>query len=653
MLSWLRNKLRQPSGLVPEHTRPAVPALSSMNLHQLPLLSASELIQILDAANLLRSIRRLVAVQEAHWEALYQPALNRFLETCQLAPASMAHHHAGPGGLAAHSLESLEIALLCRKPLVLPRNADPDTSARQEHIWTYALFVAVLMHDVGKLHTSIRLRLSSNQCWNPYLILNQHRTETYRVEFATTPYKLHQRIANSGLHLLPKAGMAWLNQYPQILAHVCAYLYGDIFEAGVIGELAQKSDGESVARNLKNHGDRIRFPGAPTIPLVDRLMIGLRQMLEARDLKINGHGADGWSDGRHIWLVCGTVARKLIDFLRQDGVTQIPTDNNRIFDTLQEHGYILPTDQGKAIWHTIVTGPEGTYRFELTMLKFEIERLIPATRRPAAFDGNIDVITRSGQPLERQLSNSSNTEPPVIPSPAADPAPDSVSRSSATTAASRPTPATDYRHSMTPETGPAELDCLPEWMQEELVDAASTDPYAQREPSTPETGTAPQKTGEAAPESTNEDAMGLVFDDILPKHLDDNTGQLFVDWLARMLRHGKITINRSDAIVHIVPEGALVVSPRAFKEFVTFYDLFKNGNDVRLSTNEAARHVQKKVEKLRQNIKNPTGMSIHHYLITGKNRVSRVSGFLFDPLKLFGHVTAPTINPLLTNKTRK
>lgn len=126
---------------------------------------------------------------------LYQPLLNRFLESAQLAPASMAHHHAGPGGLAAHTLESVEIALQMRKPLVLPRRADPDTSARQEHAWTYALVVAVLLHDLGKLSTTIRIRLNSGHYWSPYLRLETHRGAPYLVEFATAPYKLHQRIA--------------------------------------------------------------------------------------------------------------------------------------------------------------------------------------------------------------------------------------------------------------------------------------------------------------------------------------------------------------------------------------------------------------------------------------------------------------------------
>lgn len=633
-----------PAAVLPSTPAPSAANLSRLNLSRLPLLDAGELVQLLDATNLVRSIRRLVAVQDSHWNALYQPALDRFLLACQLAPASMAHHHAGPGGLATHTLESLEIALRNRKPLVLPRNADPDTTARQEHIWTYALFVAVIFHDIGKLHTTTRLRLSSNQYWNPYLNLSQLRHETYCIEFVTAPYKLHQHIANAGLHLLPKSGMSWLQQYPQILSHVCAYLYGDIFEAGIIGELAQKADGESVARNLKNHGDRVRFPGATAIPLIDRIMIGLRQMLDAKELKLNGHGADGWSDGQHLWLVCGTVAKKLIDYLRQEG-SPVPADNTRIFDTLQEHGYILPTEAGKAIWHTVITGPGNAFRFELTMLKFEVARLLPPTRRPSPFEGTITVVatpaTNTPDSVPAPTPQVTSPRPPAptavaartITQPPPDTAPDPVSTSAGTAATGNQINAHGN---------------LPDWMQDEATDTAPD--CIELTVAAPESSNNPAEPAPTASANPSPHAGETSFDDIRPQHLDDNTGQYFMDWLARMLRQGKLPVNRQDAVVHVVPEGALVVSPRAFKEFVVFFDLYcRENNSARMTVDAAAKHVQKKVEKLRQNIKNASGMSVHAYLINGPNRVSRVSGFLFDPVRLFGHVGPPAINPLLVS----
>ncbi|CBL45407.1 conserved hypothetical protein [gamma proteobacterium HdN1] len=588
---------------------PAVPAVEVVRPppnanNELQIVAANELVQHIALEPLLCSIRRLVALPTEHWNALYQPVLNHFLEACQLAPASMAHHHAGPGGLAAHTLESVEIALQLRKPLILPQRADPDTSARQEHIWTYAIFLAVLLHDVGKLNTTTRIRLGDGQYLTPYTRLAPLIGKRYTVEFESASYKLHTRIAAAYLHLVPKTGMEWLSKFPEILSNVCAHLYGDPFEAGIIGELAQKSDGISVARNLKNGGDRIRFHGAPTIPLIDRLIIGLRQMLEYNELKLNSNGADGWCDEHYIWLVCGTVAKKLIEHLQQSGMTNIPTDNNRIFDTLQEHGFIVPAPNGKAIWHTHIAGPNGSFHFNLTMLKFEISRLIPSRRRPAPFTGTIEDIDSA---IETETT-------PKTPAPEVH-----------TTTTTAPEPLLPSALPVAP-VAPA---------------ITTTPPVEQAQPSNLKTAsTATETAGTRAKAS-------LSFDDIRPRHIDDDIGQKFMDWLARRLRAATIPINQKDAPIHTVPEGVLVVSPRVFREFIDFFGLRHRENGTEIPIDDAIKHVQKKLEKLRQNIRSSSGMNVHTYTINGANRTSKVSGFLFDTSLLFGHVTVPPPNPLL------
>lgn len=601
--------------------------VTPQNLLQLQLKSASELIDAIELQNLLRSIRRLVAIPDEHWRTLYQPVLDRFLVSAQLAPASTAHHHAGPGGLAAHTLESVELALQMRKALVLPRNADPDTTARQEHVWTYALFVAVLLHDLGKLSTTSRIRIVSGEYWTPYMKLDVLKGKPYQIEFVTAPYKQHVRIANASLHLLPKAGITWLTQFPNILAHVCAWLYGDLYEAGIIGELAQKADGESVARNLRNNGDRVRFPNAPAIPLVDRLIIGLRQMLERNELKLNGNGADGWFDGTYLWLVCGTVAKKLIEFLRQEGMTQIPADHNRIFDTLQEHGFILPTETEKAIWHTVVTGPPANaYRFELTMLKFEVGRLLSVSRRPVTFEGSIVPVSlpRSVETETLEIETSSNSERTASQAERLE---RKIEKSDLI--------ASEY------------VESIPEWMQESGTAPTRIDSKPGETNQHDLTPIESEITEIERPDSSFQSTEDLTFDDIRPKDLDDETGQKFIDWLSRMVRNGKLPINRQDAVVHMVVLGVLVISPRTFKDYVAFFDLFNRTNGTQLSLDEAALYVQKKVEKLRINVKTATGMSIHTYQICGPNRTSRVSGFIFEPLKIFGHVKPPKINDVL------
>ena len=62
---------------------------------------------------------------------------------------------------------------------------------------------------------------------------------------------------------------------------------------------------------------------------------------------------------------------------------------------------------------------------------------------------------------------------------------------------------------------------------------------------------------------------------------DPDIAQHFLDWVRAGARDGEIFFNRRDALVHIVKEGALLVSPVSFKKFVRKHNLAdcqKNGD---------------------------------------------------------------------------
>ena len=143
----------------------------------------------------------------------------------------------------------------------------------------------------------------------------------------------------------------------------------------------------SVARNLKTGGERNRFPGAPTVPLVDRITTALRQLLDEGQLKVNRpEGSAGWCDDHHTYLVCGTVADAVRNAMQRAGSTDIPSDNTRLFDTWQEHGFVESTPQNRAIWHLTINN-----RMTLTVLKFETNRLFHPSRRPERYAGELNV----------------------------------------------------------------------------------------------------------------------------------------------------------------------------------------------------------------------------------------------------------------------
>ena len=123
-------------------------SLDDLDFNYLPILSSAQLQNLLGLHNRIRTIRRLAGIEPSHFDAAYQCALDRFIESAQLQPASSADHHASAGGLIMHTLEVIEISLQSRKQYMLPQNTSPERIADEEHAWTYAVFAGTWTIDV-------------------------------------------------------------------------------------------------------------------------------------------------------------------------------------------------------------------------------------------------------------------------------------------------------------------------------------------------------------------------------------------------------------------------------------------------------------------------------------------------------------------------
>lgn len=93
------------------------------------------------------------------YDAAVRPVIAAFAEFVQLLPASESHHHAEPGGLFTHTMEVANFALDYRRGQILPKGAPPEAIGEQAHRWTYAVFIAALLHDVGKPIADVRVQL--------------------------------------------------------------------------------------------------------------------------------------------------------------------------------------------------------------------------------------------------------------------------------------------------------------------------------------------------------------------------------------------------------------------------------------------------------------------------------------------------------------
>ena len=374
----------------------APPATADDNV--LPVLTADQLYSRLSLHNRLRGIRRKVAIDPQRFEAMYGKPIARYCEVVQLLPASQAHHHAYPGGLIVHTLSVIEYAINERQKYTLPLASEPEVIEAQKNLWTYAVFVAALLHDIGKAVTMAwYIDAAQDKIRNPVAgTLLQQGCKHYTLKFRPTQYyKLHERLGLLYLpQLLDSTSLDYLTRDLDIFAEVLGYVSADKASWGSIGAIVSTADQMSVADDLRiasQTGRPRQFIGAELENFGERLLKAFRLLIEERKLAANRPGAILYlsDDQRYVYAVAKTIAEKLREKMQALGATDVPADNTRIFDELQQHGLIEATATGHAIFNIHVSIPHANFEQDFTTLKIDSRKLFTVASLPAKMAGSV------------------------------------------------------------------------------------------------------------------------------------------------------------------------------------------------------------------------------------------------------------------------
>ncbi len=139
------------------------------------------------------------------------------------------------------------------------------------------------------------------------------------------------------------------------------------------------------------------------------------------------------------------------------------------------------------------------------------------------------------------------------------------------------------------------------------------------------------------PEAAREDAD----QDADEKKDDEDLAKRFMDWLATGIKTTKLDINTAKAMVHTVPDGILIVSPRIFRVFAQGV-----GCDYK--------KVQRKFQRLRINKKTTNGENIWTYDVQGERKSSVIKGMIImDPKRELGLAKLPDPNTHLVLARKK
>lgn len=464
-----------------------------------------------------RRIRDLAGVADRQFEPLYREPLASFAAFVQALPASEAHHHAVPGGMLDHALETAATALSLRRGHLLPSGAEPERQYRQQDLWTHAVFAAALLHDIGKPLVDQRIELfdrdgQSLGAWNPWMGAMSAPAITYRVSFCRErDYRLHERLAPLLVRqIIPARALAWLAGERAVLSALLATLAGDSAEGGALFDIVKQADRSSVARDLAGPAAKIKSGQGQAPSLAARLVTGLRYLLDQAELPLNRPGAAGWRDGDDLWLVSKRALDALRAHLIAEGQTGIPARNERLMDELQQHGILGATAEDRAVWHARVTLSDG-WTQELRLLRVPVRRLwTEEAARPACIDGQVSPVTDD-------LTETSVEHKQPLPA-------DADAQAAKDRRPTAPmTPMMSGTNAMEP-------------------DAAVPNAGAQAHSASPPPA--------AALSAAATDA-----------------GQVFFAWLREGLQTGRFALNEVHARLHIVNEGLLLVSPAIFKDF--------------------------------------------------------------------------------------
>ena len=650
------------------------------------VLPARDLIRCIDGDAVINKIVRATRIAPDIFAHDLQPALFSFAEFVQLLPASESHHHANPGGLLAHTLETVLYALTIRTGYLLPLGAGAEVIAVQRDFWTYAVFLAALLHDVGKPMADLKIQWRHAKTSEPVLwsatagSLNDCAATEYYVGFKKKSERNYDSHAKLGAMLLqrlvPGATLVSMAHVPAGLQELNQYLAGE--RSGALHEIVQKADQESTRRNLAT-GSRARFSSARAVPLIERLMGAMNLMfLEGSHLPLNRDGAAGWVYDDCVWLVAKRLADSVREFIlrqEEDEEAGFPGDakNDRLFDAWQEYGYIrINPTTGQAIWRVVVTGTnqagENIYSHELSVLCFPVAKVwSDRSHIPETMSGTIEVLPAAsqgkssrGQQAQRSSEDCAATPVPGdSPTESVDskkvPAPKFVARDSTTSKKTTPADTDDFLDER--DTAEAEARSMrrdKELSKQAAVSEENTAPAHRDSPAENATELSMKQEGTPQTPSSCPFPVPLPIDKLpaLAQKAAKEPSVLaveFMKWVQHNLADGSMKHNEAGAPVHFIEYGMALVSPLIFRLYATATEAQSASSE---EDGDFAMRVQRELLRAQWHATAPGGKNVWTLYVSkkGGQAPTKLAAVVLKDPRLWV-VPVPPPNPFISAKS--
>ncbi|MNF26344.1 putative helicase [compost metagenome] len=269
-------------------------------------------------------------------------------EYIHLLPASEDYHHSDAGGLLSHSLEVAKMALGEAYNSDLPAKTYPDLEILRRTRYFYAVFIAALLHDIGKVFSDVRVFCVDNHIqWQPRLEpltkwAVRHNVSSYRVEYVKGRGKRHERAASYvlGAVLTDEAKEYILGcQTDDIFAEIDDSITHYTERDGYINQALRRADSASTLKDIQ--GRHLKETGRREYSLSTHFIRATQQLTP--EWTVNQKGSMMWVIGGDIFIAYPQAIIEIIGAIKAVGVN-CPHDVNVVCNQMIEQHFIEPSD---------------------------------------------------------------------------------------------------------------------------------------------------------------------------------------------------------------------------------------------------------------------------------------------------------------------
>ena len=549
----------------------------------------------------LADIRTSLSVNDEIYQKLYVRLFENMANLAQCVPASEQDHHSNLYGYLDHVFECVVLALRYREGYVY-RSDREDMIMRKKDVFSYAVTVGALCHDLGKLITDIQFHNLTTD--TPHSIIFGPIQEKSEFVYRFYPERKIQDHKAAGLMALsivvPSEGLQWIQEEDCLYRELLHAIGGDNSMSGKLGEIVLKADRYSTSKNLSKIADKysLQSNGVPqkynetcidnvqqtiavdnrnsrAIEIIDALMSSLNRHEElANGKKINEKGGFAWVTKKYIYVVTPRCFNIIQGALEAKHSKVKVSQAHICYQILTDAGFIEKVNGKMFDYFTIDSEGWGK---SLPLVRFIRTKLDPDLR-----------LTEATFLIENQKEKES-----------------------------------DDSEEVTVE-------------KEDIQGVKSKEPQNHsNQPLTIDIGT---MLDESSPLSDTQSET--AFNDMTVA---------FFKWLNKALKSKKIDVNKKNAPIHVVDQGMCLVSPVIFDLFITSKEggvacEKDNLDPLSLSKIQLVKKVQHIFFASGVHLKDIDRKNIVAFSVEGANKKNNsLSGVLLKP-EVFHHVFSGTFS---------